>query len=80
MMQALGSQVAAAVMVLSITLGPALLGVWFILSRKRNSRQERRSPLTKNQRYTCAATSVCCLDRGAALKRLDTSAASALPQ
>jgi hypothetical protein len=45
-MNALAQQLVAIVIVLAIVLGPAFLGAWFLLRRKRRARQERRSPLS----------------------------------
>lgn len=47
-MEMLGSQIAAVALVLAAILGPALIGVWLLLRRKRQAREERRSPLIKN--------------------------------
>ena len=47
-MEQLGQQVAAAVIVLAMMLGPMLVGMWFVLRRKRQEREARRSPLTRN--------------------------------
>lgn len=45
-MNALAQQLVAVVIVLAIVMGPAFLGAWFLLRRKRRARQERRSPLS----------------------------------
>ena len=44
-MTEVGTQVVLVVLVLAITLGPALMAGWFLRRRKRISRQQRRSPL-----------------------------------
>jgi hypothetical protein len=47
-MEQLGQQVAALAIVLAMMLGPMFVGMWFVLRRKRQAREARRSPLTKN--------------------------------
>ena len=44
----LGQLTVAVAAALLLLLGPAFLGTWFILRRKRLARRERRSPLTRN--------------------------------
>ena len=44
----LGQLTVAVAAALLLLLGPAVLGTWFILRRKRLARRERRSPLTRN--------------------------------
>lgn len=46
MIAVFGTQILAAVLVLAMLLGPALVVVWFILGQRKRDRQARRSPLT----------------------------------
>lgn len=48
MIEMLGLQMAAVGLALAVTLSPAVIGLWLVLWRKRQAREARRSPLTKN--------------------------------